>query len=79
MVLHADDVDLAAGSSQEEQASFFKKFGGVFKKTMEAAATGGKGAEGVEKMIKLVTERGPQAIEFITDAVKQISNSGGSS
>lgn len=74
LVIHADEIDAYAKSAPEQQSGFMKKCGSALKQAMEAASLGGKGAEGVEKIWKLVTERGPQALEMAKDAWNQLTN-----
>lgn len=73
LVAHADEIDSAAHSATPDQAGFMKRCGATLKRAMDAAAAGGKGVEGVEKMIKFATERGPQALELAGEVLKQLT------
>lgn len=73
LVAHADEIDSAAQTATPDQAGFMKRCGATLKRAMDAAATAGKGVEGVEKMIKFATERGPQALELAGEVLKQLT------
>lgn len=74
LVVHAEEIDAYATTAPVNQASYLKKCGAKLKQVMDAAAQGGKGVEGVDKMIKFVSERGPQAIDFVKDIAQQLGS-----
>lgn len=74
LVIHADEIDACARSASDGQSTFLKRCGSALKHAMEAASLGGKGAEGVEKMLKLATERGPRALELAKDVMNQLTS-----
>lgn len=73
VVARKDELVQATAAATPEGKTILKRFGAACSKAAEIASTAGKGAEGVEKVWKLASERGPQAIEWVSNVIESIS------
>lgn len=64
LATNKDRFDAATNSANVESKPFLDRTKAFMKKSVAAASMAGKGAEGVEKVWKLASERGPQLIDW---------------
>jgi hypothetical protein len=64
LATNKDSFDTAIESADARSKPFLDRTKAFIRKAVEAASIAGKGAEGVEKVWKLASERGPQLIDW---------------
>lgn len=65
-----EGIDAATDCADGEGKPVLSRAKAFFRKAVEAASVAGKGADGVEKVWKLASERGPQLIDWARDLIK---------
>lgn len=73
LVVHGDELAEASRDLPEEEQSLLQRAGSLLHKAADAASTAGKGAEGIEKVWKLVTQTGPQVVSWVGSGINAIT------